>query len=600
MFVLTFPTKEKGLPRKVSSRQQSEPQKITLKRRLLVWIFNIFLLSVVAVGGYVAYIYMTMPSLDSILYETRDATIIFLDRDGNELRSANRIMGTPVSTETLPPHVWQAIIAIEDKRFFQHGPIDMRGITRAVFSNLASGRVAAGGSTITQQTAKNIFLSRKKKISRKVQELILSHWLENRFSKNQILDLYMNRVSLVGGLRGIDAASRAMFGVPAAQMTIGQSAQIAAMLKAPTTYSPLRNPDKNIKRARAVLTEMVRQGYITITQARFAAQNMTSAIAVSDTNMYRYWTDFVMDELKSRIGVFDTDMYVYTTLDTRLQDKIAHILPAKASANQAAAIAMNPNGAIRAMSGGTDYQRSQFNRAISPRQPGSAFKPVVYLVALENGMTPDTYVNDSRFAIGDYNPKNYNERYYGDITLATAFAKSVNSVPLKLTETYGIDTVLDMAGRLGVGTKLRREYSTVLGASEMSLLDLTNIYAVIWNNGQSVHPYSITKITDISGRTIYEHNPSDPLTILQPHTVESMTKLLADVIAPGGTGGRARASGVLGGKTGTSNENRDAWFIGATDNMVIGIWMGNDDFTPMDSKITGGTIPAEIFREIVQ
>ncbi len=588
------------MPRKVSSRQQSEPQKITLKRRLLVWIFNIFLLSVVAVGGYVAYIYMTMPSLDSILYETRDATIIFLDRDGNELRSANRIMGTPVSTETLPPHVWQAIIAIEDKRFFQHGPIDMRGITRAVFSNLASGRVAAGGSTITQQTAKNIFLSRKKKISRKVQELILSHWLENRFSKNQILDLYMNRVSLVGGLRGIDAASRAMFGVPAAQMTIGQSAQIAAMLKAPTTYSPLRNPDKNIKRARAVLTEMVRQGYITITQARFAAQNMTSAIAVSDTNMYRYWTDFVMDELKSRIGVFDTDMYVYTTLDTRLQDKIAHILPAKASANQAAAIAMNPNGAIRAMSGGTDYQRSQFNRAISPRQPGSAFKPVVYLVALENGMTPDTYVNDSRFAIGDYNPKNYNERYYGDITLATAFAKSVNSVPLKLTETYGIDTVLDMAGRLGVGTKLRREYSTVLGASEMSLLDLTNIYAVIWNNGQSVHPYSITKITDISGRTIYEHNPSDPLTILQPHTVESMTKLLADVIAPGGTGGRARASGVLGGKTGTSNENRDAWFIGATDNMVIGIWMGNDDFTPMDSKITGGTIPAEIFREIVQ
>lgn len=588
------------MPRKVSSRQQSEPQKITLKRRLLVWIFNLFLLFVVAVGGYVAYIYMTMPSLDSILYETRDATIIFLDRDGNELRSANRIMGTPVSVETLPPHVWQAIIAIEDKRFFQHGPIDMRGITRAVFSNLASGRVAAGGSTITQQTAKNIFLSRKKKISRKVQELILSHWLENRFSKNQILDLYMNRVSLVGGLRGIDAASRAMFGVPAAQMTIGQSAQIAAMLKAPTTYSPLRNPDKNIKRARAVLTEMVRQGYITITQARFAAQNMTSAIAVSDTNMYRYWTDFVMDELKSRIGVFDTDMYVYTTLDTRLQDKIAHILPAKASANQAAAIAMNPNGAIRAMSGGTDYQRSQFNRAISPRQPGSAFKPVVYLVALENGMTPDTYVNDSRFAIGDYNPKNYNERYYGDITLATAFAKSVNSVPLKLTETYGIDTVLDMAGRLGVGTKLRREYSTVLGASEMSLLDLTNIYAVIWNNGQSVHPYSITKITDISGRTIYEHNPSDPLTILQPHTVESMTKLLADVIAPGGTGGRARASGVLGGKTGTSNENRDAWFIGATDNMVIGIWMGNDDFTPMDSKITGGTIPAEIFREIVQ
>ena len=587
------------MPRNISSKQTPELQKIPIKRRLLVWFFNLFLLSAVALCGYVAYIYMTMPSLDSILNERRDATIIFLDRNGNELRSANRIMGTPVSVETLPPHVWQSIVAIEDKRFFQHGPIDIRGITRAVFANLTSGRVAAGGSTITQQTAKNIFLSRKKKISRKVQEVILSYWLENRFNKNQILDLYMNRVSLVGGLRGIDAASRAMFGVPATQMTIGQSAQIAAMLKAPTTYSPLLNPEKNITRARTILTEMVRQGYITITQARIAAQSLSSAAPVTDTNMYRYWTDFVMDELKSRIGVFETDMYVHTTLDTKLQDSIAAILPTKVEKYQGAVVAMNPNGAIRAMAGGADYQRSQFNRAISPRQPGSAFKPVVYLVALENGMMPDSYVNDSPFAIGDYNPKNYNERYYGDITLATAFAKSVNSVPLKLTETYGIDSVLDMAGRLGVGTKLRREYSTVLGASEMSLLDLTNIYAVIWNNGYSVRPYSITKITDISGRTIYERNPSDPITILQPHTVESMTKLLSDVVALGGTGGRARADGVLGGKTGTSNENRDAWFIGATHDMVIGVWMGNDDYTPMDSKMTGGTIPAEIFREIV-
>ncbi len=588
------------LPRPRTPKKESEAKKIPLRRRLLVWCFNIFLLACVAICGYVSYIYLTMPSLDAILHETRDATIVFLDQDGNELRSANRIMGTPVSVETLPPHVWQSIVAIEDKRFFQHGPIDIRGITRAVFSNLTSGRVASGGSTITQQTAKNIFLSRKKKISRKVQELIISHWLENRFNKNQILDLYMNRVSLVGGLRGIDAASRAMFGVPATKMTIGQSAQIAAMLKAPTTYSPLRNPDKNITRARVILQEMVRQGYITITQARIAAQSLQPATPTADTNLYRYWTDFVMDELKSRIGAFQTDMYVHTTLDSGFQDRIAAILPNKVGTHQGAVIAMNPDGAIRAMSGGADYQASQFNRATSPRQPGSAFKPVVYLVALENGMTPETYVNDSPFTIGDYNPKNYNERYYGDITLATAFAKSVNSVPLKLTETYGIDSVLDMAGRLGVGTKLRREYSTVLGASEMTLLDLTNIYAVIWNDGKSVRPYSITRVTDMRGNTIYERNPSDAIDILQPQTTEFMTRLLADVVAPGGTGGRARAPGVLGGKTGTSNENRDAWFVGATDNMVIGVWVGNDDFSPMDSKITGGTIPAEIFYEIVK
>ena len=570
------------------------------KWRLFVYLFNAMLLCGVAVAGYVAVIYLRMPSLDAILHETRSAAVVFLDKDGNEIRSANRIMGTPVSVETLPPHVWQAIVAIEDKRFYEHGPIDLRGITRAVFSNLASGRIAAGGSTITQQTAKNIFLSREKKISRKVQELILSYWLENRFTKNQVLDLYMNRVSLVGGMRGIDATARVMFQVPASKLSIGQAAQIAAMLKAPTTYSPLRNPEKNIKRARVVLTEMVRQGYIDINQARIAAQSLGAALPTGDTNQYRYWTDFVMDELRSRIGEFESDMYVHTTLDMDVQDGVAAILSSKTGEYQGAVVVMETDGALRAMSGGTDYQSSQFNRATAPRQPGSSFKPVVYLVALENGLMPDSYVNDSPFAVGDYNPKNYNEKYYGDITLSTAFAKSVNSVPLKLTKEYGIDSVLNMAGRLGVGTKLRREYSTVLGASEMSLLDLTNIYAVIWNNGFSVRPYSITKVTDSRGNIIYERNPSDPIQVLQPQTVKYMSQLLADVIAVGGTGGRARTTGVLGGKTGTSNGNRDAWFVGGTSDIVIGVWMGNDDFTPMNSKITGGTIPAEIFKEIIQ
>lgn len=587
------------MPRNTDKSREKDQQTSSLKKRIFAWLFNILLLSGVAVAAYVSIIYLSMPSLDDILHETRPAAVIFLDKDGNELRSANRIMGTPVSVETLPPHVWQAIIAIEDKRFFQHGPIDIRGISRAFVSNIAKGRLAAGGSTITQQTAKNIFLSREKKISRKVQELILSYWLENRFDKNQILDLYMNRVSLVGGMRGIDAAARVMFQVPAKDLNIGQAAQIAAMLKAPTTYSPLKNPEKNIARARVILKKMVRQGYITLNQARIAAQNMTPAVASNDTNLYRYWTDFVMDELKSRIGTFESDMYVHTTLDSDLQDHIAAVIPAKVNAYQGAVVAINPDGAIRAMSGGANYQDSQFNRVTAPRQPGSAFKPVVYLVALENGMMPDTFVNDSPFAIGDYSPKNFNERYYGDITMATAFAKSVNSVPLKLTETFGIDTVLDMAGRLGVGTKLRREYSTVLGASEMTLLDLTNIYAVIWNNGKSVRPYSINKITDMRGQTLYERNPSEPIEILNPTTVEYMTTMLADVVAPGGTGGRARAPGVLGGKTGTSNENRDAWFVGATENLVIGVWIGNDDFSPMDSGITGGTIPAEIFKEII-
>lgn len=562
-------------------------------------LMNLVLVGVASVAVYLTIIFLQMPSLDAILHETRPAAVIFLDKDGNEIRSAGRIMGTPVSVETLPPHVWQAIVAIEDKRFFEHGPIDMRGITRAMLSNAIHGRLAAGGSSITQQTAKNIFLSREKKISRKAQELILSYWLENRFDKNQVLDLYMNRVSLVGGMRGIDAASRVMFQTPANKMTIAQSAQIAAMLKAPTSYSPLKNPERNIKRARVVLQEMVRQGYITLNQARAAARELAPATPAPDTNIYRYWTDFVLDEVHSRIGVLDSDLLVYTTLNMKLQERVAAVLPAHTDKYQGAVVAMTPSGAVRAMVGGTDYQTSQFNRATTMRQPGSSFKPVVYLVALEHGMTPDSYVNDSPFAIGDYNPKNYNERYYGDITLATAFAKSVNSVPLKLTETYGIDSVLDMAGRLGVGTKLRREYSTVLGASEMSLVDLTTIYAVIWNNGASVRPYSITKITDPRGNVLYARNPSDALQVLQPQTVEYMTDLLADVVVRG-TGRRANATGVLGGKTGTSNNNRDAWFVGAVRDLVIGVWVGNDDFTPMSSKITGGTVPAEIFHDIVK
>ena len=570
------------------------------KKQILILMVNLFMLGLVSVAIYVVIVFLQMPSLDSMLHETRPAAVIFLDKDGNELRASNRIMGTPVSVETLPPYVWQAIIAIEDKRFFEHGPIDIRGITRAVFSNLIHGRFAAGGSSITQQTAKNVFLSREKKISRKVQELILSYWLENRFNKNQILDLYMNRVSLVGGMRGIDAAARTMFQTSANDLSIAQAAQIAAMLKAPTTYSPLRNPEKNIKRARVILQEMVRQGYISLNQARIAAKELAPAMPTKNTNIYRYWTDFVLDEVHSRIGSFDSDMLVYTTLDTDLQERITDILPEKVGVYQGAVVAMNVDGAVRAMVGGTDYQESQFNRALAMRQPGSSFKPVVYLVALENGLTPESYVNDSPFAIGDYNPKNYNERYYGDITLATAFAKSVNSVPLKLTESYGIDTVLNMAGRLGVGNKLRREYSTVLGASEMSLLDLTTIYAVIWNDGQSVRPYSITKITDPKGNILYERNPSEPIKVLTDQTIEYMKQLLNNVVQIGGTGHRAMVPGILGGKTGTSNNNRDAWFVGAIKDIVIGVWMGNDDFTPMSSKITGGTIPAEIFHDIVK
>lgn len=584
------------MPKKLRDNKQ-EPK--SWKARIIAFFLNLFLVLVALCGLYVLFVFLQMPSLDSVLHETREPAIIFLDKNGREIRADGRIMGAVVSVDNLPPHVWQAIVAIEDKNFFDHGAISYRGTVRALVVNLFRGHFAAGGSTITQQTAKNIFLSREKKVSRKIQELILSMWLENRFSKNQILDLYMNRVSLVGGMRGLDAAANMLFGHSAREMSLAESAQIAAMLKAPSAYSPLKNPERNIARAKVILSEMVRQKYITLDEAQKATSELKPSTKSLDTNIYRYWTDFVREEIESRIGDINQDLYVYTTLDTKLQKRVAANLSANIGEYQGAVVAISRDGAIQSMVGGDDYVASQFNRVLALRQPGSAFKPVVYLVALENGMTPESYVNDSPFAIGDYNPKNYDEIYYGGITLATAFAKSVNSVPLKLTKEYGIDSVLQMAARMGVGNNLKREYSTVLGASEMTLMDLTTIYSVIWNDGKSVHPYSINKITDSGGHVLYERNPSEEITILQPQTVEYMKEMLYEVVTHG-TGKRAYTPNVFGGKTGTSNDNRDAWFIGTTSDYVMGVWVGRDDNKPMSSKVTGGTLPATIFHEIVK
>jgi penicillin-binding protein 1A len=567
-------------------------------RKLL---FNTAIFGIVIAGTYIFIVFLSMPSLDSLLKETREPVITFVDRDGFEIQSKNQIMGSPVSVKTLPKHVWQAILAIEDKRFFRHGAIDWRGVARSLAANLRGGRIVAGGSSITQQTAKNIFLSPKRSLHRKLQELMMSVWLENRFAKTQILDLYMNRVSLSRGMRGIDAAARDIFHKPADELSLAESAQIAAMLKAPTAYNPARNPEKNIARAKLVLSEMLKQGLITRRQFAAAAPELRrppdgAKAALSDS---RYWIDFVMDEVKSRLGdKIDSDVWIWTTLNSDLQSKAARALRGRSGPHQGAVVAITRSGEISAMVGGTDYGRSQFNRALAMRQPGSTFKPITYLVALENGMTPNMTVEDSAFAIGDYNPRNYNEKYYGEITLAEAFAKSANSVPLKITAQFGLDAVLRMAARLGIGNRLRRDYSTVLGTSEMTLLDLTTMYATIWNEGYSMRPFSILKITTPEGRVLYGRRPGDPIRLLDESTVGHMTELLSDVVKSG-TGRRANAPGTIGGKTGTSANYRDAWFVGGTNDMTIGVWIGNDDYTPMDN-ITGGTIPAEIFREIVE
>ncbi len=578
-----------------------------LKWKILKWTGIATIWGFVAIALFILFIFLRMPSLDQLLNETRMPSATFVDRDGYEIRALNRLVGAQVSTKNVPPYVWQSIVAIEDRRFFDHGALDLSGIARSVLKNMHAGRVVQGGSSLTQQLAKNVFLSSSKTVTRKVQEMILSFWLESRFSKDQILNLYMNRISLVKGMRGLDAAARDLYAVPAADLTLAQSAQLAAMLKAPTTYNPIRNPEKSLGRTKIVLRAMYDQKYITLDQMNNAIADAAKPIPVrNDENIFRYFTDYVWDDVLSRLGDQpDSDLIIYTTLDSRQQQKTAGVVRSNVlknndkSVGQGAAVIMDKSGAILTMVGGIDYQASQFNRVSqAPRQPGSAFKPVVYLVALEHGMTPETYVNDSHITVGKYSPKNYNDKYYGDIPLKTAFAKSVNSVPIKLTREYGISSVLSMASRLGVGTTLKREFSTVLGASEMTLLDLTTMYAVIANDGHSVIPYAVTSIVTDSGETLYERIPSESLQILQQNTVSEIQELLAETVAVGGTGHRAYVDGITrGGKTGTSSENRDAWFIGYTDNLIMGIWVGNDNFTPMSNKITGGVTPAEIFHD---
>ena len=558
----------------------------------------------IAVIGLVAYFAYDLPDVEKALAATRRPTITLVAADGTHLLTVGDIHGLPVRLNELPPALPQAILATEDRRFYSHFGLDLIGLARATLANIKAGRIVQGGSTITQQVAKNVFLTQARTFRRKIQELLLALWLERKFSKDQILTVYLNRVYLGSGTYGVEAASQRFFQKSARRLDVWQSAMLAGLLKAPTRYNPIHHPERSKRRTEQVLANMVAAGYLSKGDAEAIKRRHGSIRPVRTSRRARYFSDWVLARVPSYVSVNDRDITVVTTIDRRLQaDAETAINKAlkkgkAVNASQAALIAMTPTGAVRAIIGGADYGLSQYNRATQARrQPGSAFKPIVYLAGLEAGLRPKTVMQDKPLTIGDWSPRNFSRKYAGPVTLQEALAESINTVAVRVAEKAGYQKIIDTAHRLGITSKLDKIPSLALGTSEVSLLELTAAYGTFANGGYGVWPYGIEEIHDNDGRILYRRKGSGPGRVIDAWAAGTMNRMLAETIRSG-TGRNARLNRPVAGKTGTSQNFRDAWFIGYSADLVAGVWMGNDDVSPM-KRVTGGGLPARAWHDFM-
>ena len=532
-----------------------------------------------------------------------------LARDGTLLGAR----GSPheyVSLDQLPKYVQEAVVATEDRRFFVHYGVDPAGMIRAMFANLRAGRFAQGGSTLTQQLAKNLFLTSDRTLTRKFAEFGLALWLEIRLTKAEILEVYLNRVYLGGGAYGVEAASQRYFGKPAHDLTLAECAVIAGLLKAPSRYSPATNPEGAIARSRVVLAAMTEAGYISADEARRAAdQKMTFAVTrtVKADTSEAYAVDYVVDQLQGLIGPIRNPLVVETSIDGKLQRAAQKIVAdnmfkkgAAQGASQAALTVLDNDGGVRAVVGGRDYAESQFNRAVKGRrQPGSAFKPFVYLAALEHGLKPDSIVSDRPIAIDGWSPKNDENTFSGDITLRQALAQSVNTVAAQIYQSAGRGSAIELAQRLGIKSGLRDSPSLALGTSEVSLMELAGAYTVFANGGYSDAVHVVESVRDASGRLLYRREPVPRTRIVASDAIGGLNDMMNAVVV-WGTGRRASfGSFPAGGKTGTTQDFRDAWFVGYTSLFTGGVWVGNDNGQSMN-HVMGGGLPAEIWSQVMK
>ena len=556
--------------------------------------------AVLALGVAVAVAASSLPSFSALKSQQEGQMIVVRARDGSELVSLGPSYGKWIPVAQIPQTMKQAMISVEDRRYYDHFGVDPVGIARSVFVRAQSGHWRQGGSTITQQLARNVFLNNNRTFARKAREAILAIALETKFSKDEILELYLNKVYFGGGAYGIDSAARKFFGHPGTALTLPEAAIIAGLVKAPSRYSPTADAKAAVDRAKVVVETM--QGAGSISAAEAAAVDFSSVkfAAEQGQNSVRYFTDWALPQLDMLVPDNEEPIEVWTTLDPGMQraatDSVAANAPKGA---QGALVSLDRDGAVLAMVGGTDYVTSNYNRAVSAvRQPGSAWKLFVYLAAIEAGYKPDDAVVDEPVTIQGWSPHNDGRNFAGKIDVRTAFAYSKNTVAAQLGNEVGFGTVAGMARRLGITTPINTLPSMVLGTSDVRLIDMTRAFAAVSAKGTGVEPFGITKVATTDGRVLYEHKPAGGQQLVQPYVAAAMTDLLQTAVNIG-TGRAAQIGRPVAGKTGTTSSNKDGWFIGFSSGITTGVWMGRDDAKPIPG-LMGGTAPARAFAQYMR
>ncbi|MBK8007488.1 MAG: PBP1A family penicillin-binding protein [Rhizobiales bacterium] len=575
--------------------------------RFFYWAFVLALWGGFAFSALIAWQFTKLPPIQTLVVPKRPPTITIVGLDNKVIATRGEMAGKEMPLSALPKYLPQAFVAIEDRRFYYHFGLDPIGIARAILVNITRGRLREGGSTLTQQLAKNLFLTQDRTLERKLQEVILAIWLEVKYSKAQILELYLNRVYFGSGAYGVEAAAQRYFGKSARAVTLSEAAMLAGLVRSPSRLAPSRNPELAQQRSLTVLTAMQEAGYITPEMQKIAQARPPKIVSSRLAGSSGYVADWVMDALNDFVGKFEVDITVQTTIDTTLQDAAERALAEELAKNgekfgvtQGAIVAMDPNGAVRALVGGLSYNDSQFNRAVSAkRQPGSAFKPFVYLAALERGMTPDTVRDDAPLQIRGWKPENFTQQYYGPVSLQTALSMSLNTVAVRLALEVGPAAVAKTAQRLGILSELKPNASLALGTSEVSVLELTGAYVPFANGGIGVIPHVIAQVRDARGKILYARSQPGHGRVIAPPHVAQMNQMLQETLVTGTAKRASIPNWPVAGKTGTSQDFRDAWFVGYTGALVTGVWLGNDDSSPT-KKASGSNLPVDVWNKFMR